>query len=181
MLLAVDVHYSDNGATAAGVAFDGWRSSTASRLWVLALTEPPAPYKPGKFYQRELPYLCKIVGRGLSDVSIETIIIDGHVWLTDDQPGLGMHLYEHLERAVPVVGIAKSAYHRGTATPVQRGRSRRPLHVTSAGLEQVEAARLVAEMHGADRLPTIVRLVDSLARHGDTPERAEPGGSRLGC
>lgn len=169
MLLAVDVHYSFTGATAAGAAFDVWRASTTSQCWVLPLTDPPAPYKPGRFYQRELPYLRKIVGRALSDVSIETIIIDGHVWLTDDQPGLGMHLYEYLERAVPVVGIAKSAYHNGTATPVQRGRSRRPLHVSSAGLEQAEAARLVADMHGADRLPTIVRLVDRLARQGDTP------------
>jgi deoxyribonuclease V len=175
VLLATDVHYSDTGATAAGVAFDAWSASTASQCWVLPFTDPPAPYQSGRFYLRELPYLREVVSRASSDVDVDTIIVDGHVWLTDNEPGLGMHLYESLAQTVPVVGIAKSAYHDGAAIPVRRGRSRRPLFVSSVGLDRVDIAVLVAHMHGEGRIPTIVRIVDRLARQGDTRVVGHPG------
>jgi deoxyribonuclease V len=113
--------------------------------------------------------------RAVSNADIEAIVVDGHVWLTADEPGLGMHLYEAMERVVPIVGIAKSAYHRGTATPVRRGRGSRPLFVSSAGIDQAEAARLVADMHGAHRVPTMLRLVDRLAREGELSRREDMG------
>lgn len=183
MLLAADVHYSDDGAMAAAVAFTDWGSATPSKSWVLRFSGPPAPYEPGQFYRRELPFLLSLVEHARSEFDLDAVVVDGHVWLTPGRPGLGKHLFESLGRSVPVVGIAKSAYHGGVATPICRGQSRRPLFVSSVGIEEAEAVRLVAGMHGDGRLPTIVRVVDRLARNGEAGaellevEVGDPNGS----
>ncbi len=169
MLLAADVHYSDVGATAAAVAFSDWGSAAPSKSWVLTFSGQPAPYEPGKFYKRELRFLLSLVELARSEFDFDAVVVDGHVWLAPGQPGLGMHLFASLGRTVPVVGIAKSAYHRGAAVPIYRGKSRRPLFVSSVGIDEAEAVRLVAGMHGDDRVPTIVRVVDRLARDGEMP------------
>ena len=48
--------------------------------------------------------------------------------------------------------------------PVLRGKSTRPLFVTSAGIDVQKSAELVAQMHGAHRLPTLLKAVDQLVR-----------------
>ncbi|MFY0538676.1 hypothetical protein [Nannocystis pusilla] len=37
-------------------------------------------------------------------------MIDGHVWLGPDRPGLGVHLHRALGEAIPVVGVAKNPF-----------------------------------------------------------------------
>jgi len=172
--LVVDVHYSDEGAVAAAVAFVDWGAAVESRSWVVPFSGPLAPYEPGRFYKRELPFLVSLVERARLEFDLEVVVVDGHVWLGAGQPGLGKHLFESLDRVVPVVGVAKSAYHGGVAVPVFRGRSRRPLFVSSVGIEETEAVRMVGAMHGDGRLPTMVRLVDRLARNGQSAPELPP-------
>jgi len=47
---------------------------------------------------------------------------------------------------------------------ILRGSSSRALYVTSAGIDQRLAERLVAGMHGRNRIPTMLKLVDAEAR-----------------
>lgn len=100
----------------------------------------------------------------------DLIVIDGFVWLdADGRPGLGAHL--HAERAIPVVGVAKTAY-RGCeawSAPVLRGASTRPLFVTATGVDRAGAAAAIAGMHGAHRIPTLLALADRAARDALVP------------
>ena len=61
--------------------------------------------------------------------------------------------------------MAKNAY-RGSAfaEAVVRGESKKPLYVTARGIDQTAAARWVEQMHGAYRIPTLLKLVDRLVR-----------------
>jgi deoxyribonuclease V len=94
----------------------------------------------------------------------DLVVIDGYVWL-DRHEGLGAHLYEALERRVPVIGVAKAAAPPSPAAQVVlRGRSRRPLYVTSAGLPVEVAAAKVRSMAGPHRIPTLLGEADRLAR-----------------
>ena len=92
------------------------------------------------------------------------LVIDGYVTLDPDGgPGLGA--YAHAEFGVPVIGVAKTRFASAAhAVPVIRGRARRPLYVTSAGLPPPDAAELVRAMAGEFRLPDALRRVDGLAR-----------------
>lgn len=159
---AVDVGYpSDGGATAAVVLAE---SPTFARL-VSELTvhrDDVAPYRPGAFFERELPPLLDAVAA--LGAAPELLVVDGYVTLDPDgRPGLGAHAHEAL--GVPVVGVAKTAFRAAThAVPVLRGSARRPLLVTAVGLAVDEAARLVREMAGPHRLPDALRRVDALSR-----------------
>ena len=69
------------------------------------------------------------------------------------------------EFAVPVIGVAKSAFRTAThAVPVLRGTSARPLFVTAAGMPRADAAELVRHMAGRFRVPDALRRADHLAR-----------------
>jgi deoxyribonuclease V len=121
------------------------------------------PYQPGRFYLRELPPLRAVLD-GLGQMAL--LIIDGYADLDPDgRPGLGARA--HAELAVPVIGVAKTAFRTAThAIPVRRGTSARPLYVTAAGMPRTEAASLVQRMAGQYRLPDALRRADTLARHG---------------
>jgi deoxyribonuclease V len=97
---------------------------------------------------------------------LETIVVDGYVWLEEGKHGLGAHLYEALGRRVPVVGVAKTRFVGAAAKAVQRGSSRRPLYVSAAGIDPRIAARHIQSMHVAYRIPTLLRRVDQLCRQG---------------
>jgi deoxyribonuclease V len=121
-----------------------------------------APYQPGQFYRRELPCLLSVLATVAEP--LEAIVVDGYVWLSDDRPGLGAHLYEALGHREAVIGVAKTRFAGAEAEPVIRGGSRRPLYVSAAGLERAAAARHIERMHGTYRLPTLLRRVDQLCR-----------------
>lgn len=87
----------------------------------------PEPYEPGGFYKRELPFLLEAVAFVERRHLVEAVVIDGHVWLREGQPGLGARLHEALGARKAVIGVAKTAFAGGTAVPVLRGDSSRPL------------------------------------------------------
>jgi deoxyribonuclease V len=162
MLACLDVDYRTDGTVAACVLFRDW--GDAAEAGHLVERGPPAePYEPGQFYRRELPHLLKVLAAVREP--LEAVVIDGYVWLGEERPGLGAHLYEALGRRLPVIGVAKTAFHSsGLAVPVLRGRSQRPLFVTAVGLEASAAAEHVRRMHGPSRLPTLLNRVDRLCR-----------------
>jgi len=163
LFVAVDVHYLDaGGARAAMVATSDQRFSQVVRTQT-AIVSAVEPYRPGEFYRRELPPLRAVIPAA---DELALIVVDGYVDLDPDgRPGLGAHV--HAEFAVPVIGVAKTAF--GTATHaarVLRGQSSRPLYVTAAGMTIADAAVLVTEMSGRFRTPDALKTVDRLARTG---------------
>ena len=92
-------------------------------------------------------------------------MIDGFVYLDQQlQPGLGARLYEALGSQIPVIGVAKTAFNGAPCLPVLRGQSKRALFVSSIGVDVRTAAADVARMHGAHRIPTLLKAVDAAAR-----------------
>lgn len=163
MIAALDVDYRAEAAVAACVLFPDWGSDAVTAERVEVVREVRG-YVPGQFYLRELPALIAVLRRVREP--LEAVVIDGYVWLdASERPGLGAHLIRALGEEVPVVGVAKRAFAGSPhAMPIVRGQSRRPLYVTSAGIEPGLAADLVARMHGAHRIPTMLQRVDRLAR-----------------
>ena len=162
MIACVDVDYRTTAVVTACVGFAAWTDATAARELVVRSDEPPAPYTPGRFFERELPYLQAALARfGAYDV----VIVDGYVWLEPGHAGLGAHLHAAIH--TPVVGIAKTPYLSAEALEVVRGASANPLYVTAAGIDAEVAAAHVRAMHGPFRIPTLVQRADALARgHG---------------
>jgi deoxyribonuclease V len=86
----------------------------------------------------------------------------------ESRPGLGFHLHQALHSLIPVVGIAKTAFvgaeESSQVAKVFRGESKRPLFVTSVGIELATASHWVQSMAGPYRIPLLVAAVDRLAR-----------------
>lgn len=122
-------------------------------------------YAPGEFYRRELPLLLTILKK-LAEPP-DMIAIDGYVWLDGKgRRGLGAHLFEGLDQAIPVIGVGKTRFAGAEtfARQVVRGRGASPLWITAAGIGATEAAGHVRSMHGEHRIPTLIGLTDRLAR-----------------
>lgn len=171
MLAALDVDYRESTAVAGCVLFADWTAPVAASA-VTATTTLASDYRPGQFYLRELPALLTVLAAVTPPPDV--LVIDGFVWLDVARPGLGVHLREALGGAVPVVGVAKNPW-RGAAPladprdphrtiSVLRGGSSRPIFVTAEGLDVEEAAAGVRAMHGAHRIPTLLKAVDRLVR-----------------
>lgn len=162
-ILATDVHYTEPGAVAAGVLFDDWGAATPLRT-VISRFDTVEAYAPGTFYRRELPCLLGLLREHA--LHPELIMVDGHVFLDDaGRAGLGKHLFDALDGRVPVIGVAKTAFvGMDVRFEVLRGDSRRPLYVTAAGLPLDEAQSRLRAMHGAHRLPTLLKQVDRACR-----------------
>lgn len=165
----MDVQYASLAVATAAVGFVDWTDPTSILEYVRRDRVIPEPYESGAFYKRELPFLLAAVALVERHDPVEAVIVDGHVWLRDGQPGLGARLHEALDARIAVVGVAKSAFRHGIAVPVQRGGSGRPLFVTAAGMNADRAAELVRGMHGPYRMPTLLKRVDQLARGHAAP------------
>lgn len=164
MLLAVDVNYINSDGYIAGILFDSW-SSESPKKEVSTIVHGIAEYEPGNFYKRELPCILSLIEtHGLSP---EVIIIDGYVFLDGNgRPGLGMYLYNALNGAIPIIGVAKSRFKDiPSDSEVFRGDSNRPLYVTAIGMPLGLAKAHIASMHGLYRVPTILKLTDQLCRN----------------
>lgn len=175
VILAVDVDYQGAGGVAAGVLLRNWSDAVAAREIVVRIPAV-AEYVPGEFFRRELPCIEAV----LKEVSepLECIVVDGYVTLGDPpRDGLGAALWNKLERAVPVVGVAKTKY---LGVPLEaflfRGGSSRPLFVTAAGMTCDEAKRRVLSMAGKHRLPDMLKHVDGVARRGTGSDPAQAAG-----
>lgn len=166
MYAAFDVHYPAEGtASAAAVLFTGYGAPEPAAEATCRLSGA-ARYVPGEFYKRELPCILKLYET--LEEQPEEIVIDGYVMI-GDRPGLGRHLFEILGRSIPVIGVAKSRFDDAPGIEILRGGSRRPLYVTSAGIDPREASEKIRTMHGPHRIPTLLKRVDLLARGLSAP------------
>jgi len=160
----LDVAYAAEVAGVACVLAESWTASAPTAEISKRVACTPAKYEPGRFFKRELPLLLALI----DDLQFRpaVFVIDGYVWLGASRtPGLGAHLFESVGRTIPVVGVAKTPYRDDTwSAQVLRGKSRHPLFVTAAGLDQTRAAELVLGMHGNHRIPTLLHRADHLAR-----------------
>lgn len=147
---------------AAGLWFSDWPDGASVAERVLPV-ERVEPYQPGQFYRRELPCLLAVLATG---PAADIVIVDGYVWLEDEShPGLGAHLHRALDGKVAVIGVAKTSYQDSRlARQVRRGSSRKPLYITTAGIDPALAADQISRMHGPHRLPTLLKRVDRLCR-----------------
>lgn len=167
MVLAVDVSYRSREAVVGGILFRDWRAGKPDEE--LVITCPiAAAYIPGKFFRRELPCISALLAQ--ISRSVDCIVIDGFVWLgRERKPGLGKHLRDSLNGRVAIIGVAKRAYKETPeSTEVLRGRSRRPLYVTADGVPEEEARSMVKNMHGRDRIPTLLQHVHRLCTEAAT-------------
>lgn len=166
MIAAIDAHYTDDIAGVGCILFDRWDDCTPTAEYMIQLGKPDA-YVSGEFYRRELPCLLAVLDT--LDVCPHCIVIDGYVWLGTGRPGLGEHLRCALGGHTSVVGVAKEPFAgNDCAETVLRGSSRRPLYVTASGMPLAAAASLIAGMHGAFRIPTLLKHVDALSRRATT-------------
>lgn len=165
----MDVDYRDRYAVAACVVFDDWGDAAPAAEHVEFIS-PIAEYEPGQFYKRELPCLLAVLQSIVDSLSI--IIVDGYVHLDDKgKPGLGAYLYDALDKAIPVIGVAKNYFHSAThALTVTRGDSEKPLYITAAGMSKTVAADRIRHMHGEYRIPTLLKRVDTLCRQATYSE-----------
>ena len=159
MKVAIDVYYDSSKAKAVGVIFDEWGAKEPHEI-ITALIDYVEDYESGNFYKRELPCILKLLETVDMD-SINTIVIDGYVYLGDiTKAGLGMHLYNSLAGKMPIIGVAKTYFHENSAVEVFRGTSKKPLYITSVGMETSEAAMYIRNMHGDFRMPKLLKLLD---------------------
>ena len=165
MHLAVDVYYGSASARGACIGFLRIEDELPGFTITEEFAGAASDYEPGDFKKRELPYLVELVEAARERAaSIETIFVDGYVWLDGGRPGLGGHLHEALGGTIPIVGVAKTRFHSANAIEVLRGQSQSPLFVTAAGVDASAAAELVRAMHGEHRIPTLLRIVDHASR-----------------
>lgn len=163
MIVAVDVHYTEPGAIAAGVYFEDWADACPAHS-AISRFDAVEPYEPGAFYRRELPCILGLLHAHALRPDI--VIVDGHVFLDGNgRPGLGKHLFDALEGRVPVIGVAKTAFVGiGDDHALLRGDSARPLYVSAAGMPLHLAKSHIETMHGAHRLPTLLKAADRACR-----------------
>jgi deoxyribonuclease V len=154
MILAIDVYYADEYVKAVGVTFNWGDKAPLETL--IEFRNGAENYVPGEFYKRELPLIIAILEK-VSFKDIEAIIIDGYVYLDHKKPGLGYKLWLHLNRAIPIIGIAKTSFQGNdeSVIKVTRGESKNPLYVSSVGIKN---------MYGEFRIPTILKELDKLTK-----------------
>jgi deoxyribonuclease V len=161
MIAAFDVRYLEDGrASAAAVLFHACTDAKPAVEYG-SLADGVSPYIPGQFYRRELPCILGLLEQ--FHEAPDEMVVDGYV-LLGDRPGLGHYLFESFHGQIPVIGVAKSRYRGAYGAEIFRGGSKRPLYVTSAGVNPRHAAERIGSMHGAHRVPTLLKRVDLLAR-----------------
>ncbi|MEE6126600.1 endonuclease V [Chryseobacterium arthrosphaerae] len=165
MIYAFDTYYYEDFANTACIAFEDWESEKEVETFI-EQTKINSEYESGAFYKRELPCILSLLQK-ITLKSGDIIIVDGYVTLDNEgKSGLGGHLYKALDEKYPVVGIAKNEF----TTPdterrsVFRGESRIPLFLTAKGIDVDEVKTKVEQMHGAYRMPTLLKKLDQLSR-----------------
>lgn len=164
MILAVDVHYKKSVAKAVGVLFQ-WDDEKPQEI-IYSYRNEIADYESGQFYKRELPCILDLLQKtNLNTIGL--IIVDGHVYVNNDKTyGLGGHLYESLEKKIPIIGVAKRSFihTENVSYTVMRGESKNPLYISSIGIEPMLACQKIAYMKGKYRIPNILKILDSITK-----------------
>ena len=162
MFACVDVDYRNNLAITACLTFTKWTDDLPLAEYTEVVSNVD-DYVPGQFYRRELPCILKVLDKIKHPLNI--VVIDGYVWLGENHMGLGAHLYQALNKKVAIIGVAKSKYYEVNHAEVIRGKSSKPLYITSVGLDELDAIQLIASMAGEFRVPTLLKRVDNLCRN----------------
>jgi deoxyribonuclease V len=164
MIAAVDVYYRGNTAKVAAVLFQ-WGGEAVNKEFSKKIFVD-SEYVPGKFYMRELPCILSIL-KFIEMAEVNTLIVDGYVFIDNSfSYGLGAHLWEALDKKIPVIGVAKKKYYNNenTVVEIKRGESKNPLYISSAGIENTVAADYILKMKGSFRIPGILKYLDSLTK-----------------
>lgn len=162
--VCLDVQYYDIYAITGYVIFKA-ATDTEPVKTGRVVTHEVHPYEPGAFYKRELP--CLLNALQTITEPLQLIIIDANVWLSDEKMGLGGILHESLQKSVPVIGVSKTKYTGETAkiVPVYRGDSQNPLYMSAIGINTEKAVQLIKDMAGPYRIPTLIKLADTICRN----------------
>lgn len=165
MMLAFDSYYYDDKAKTVALLFENWIDDSPKEVLSEILTNI-AEYEPGAFYKRELPCMLSLLQQ-IDLATIEAIIIDGFVVLDDaGKLGLGGHLYEFLQKKIPVIGVAKTNFATiiNLKRAIYRGGSKNPLYITALGMDLDQASTNIQGMYGNYRIPSLLKLLDSLTK-----------------
>ena len=165
MILAFDTYYFDNKAKTVCLEFSEYNQKENFMVHT-EIIENVEEYIPGEFYKRELPCIMSVLNQ-INLENIEVIIVDGFVYLDDDKKyGLGGHLYEKLNRQIPIIGVAKTNFAsiEKNKKALYRGDSIKPLYITSIGIDLEEAFKNIESMHGEFRMPTLLKELDRLTK-----------------
>lgn len=157
-----DVYYYGGRAKASSIVFQtGPVEKIISRYD--EVIENTSEYISGEFYKRELPCILKVYKKIKEEINL--IIVDSFVMLEDDRKGLGGYLYYSLNCKTPVIGVAKTFY-RGCENYIEvfRGKSKKPLFVSSIGIDIEYAGDLIKNLKGVNRIPDILKEVDHQSR-----------------
>lgn len=165
MIYIFDSYYNDKETITACIGIENWQSENPGlQFSEKSLVE--SEYISGQFYKRELPGIINLLKK-INLKKSDLIIIDGYVYLDDYQSnGLGGYLYEELNKEIPIIGVAKKKYKllQNGCREVYRGKSKKPLFVTTAGIDVDRAKKIIEEMPGSFRIPLILKLVDQLSK-----------------
>ncbi|MCV2484923.1 endonuclease V [Flavobacterium sp. SH_e] len=165
MILAFDTYYFDDKAKTICLEFAEWNEDKNFKIHseIIGNIEE---YIPGEFYKRELPCILSLL-KQIDLSTIEAIVVDGFVYLDDEEKyGLGGYLYEKLNKKIPIIGVAKTNFAsiEKNKKALFRGDSKKPLYITSIGIDLEEAYKKVESMHGEFRMPTLLKELDRLTK-----------------
>lgn len=165
MILAFDTYYFEDKAKTVCVSFNNWTDESPAGIKEEIL-DGILDYEPGSFYKRELPCIVSLLKKyDLKEV--ELIIVDSYVLLDDEgKLGLGGHLYEHLYKAIPIIGVAKSRFktNNQNSRALLRGDSKKPLYISAVAVDLDKAVDWIKSMHGNYRMPTLLQILDAKTR-----------------
>lgn len=165
MIVAFDSYYTNGQQKTVCVLFSDWEHPEINKSYT-GFHKIEDSYHSGEFYKRELPGILHLIHEvGLEDIN--TILVDAFVWLDDNEtPGLGGRLYHALNEKIPVIGIAKTDFatiHQNKRK-LFRGKSIRPLFITSAGIDTDLATNFIKNLPGKFRIPDVLRELDRLTK-----------------
>ena len=184
MIVAFDTYYYNGFSYTVGGVFKSWGDKDVSFYATSIRTCIDADYKPGELYKRELPAIMQCLAT-LNIDTIDTIIVDGFVWLSEDGKTLTKGLGAHLQDAIfnkyntkkTIIGIAKNRYHFKIpeCVDLERGLiSAKPIFITCSETCLTEHyATQVKVMHGDYRIPSIIKAVDTKTRELSTKHDKE--------
>lgn len=165
MILAFDTYYFDEKAKTVCLEFSEWNEDKNFKVYT-EIIDNVEEYIPGEFYKRELPCILSLLNQ-IDLAIIDVIVVDGFVYLNDEgKYGLGGYLYEKLNKQIPIIGVAKTNFAsiEINKKALFRGDSKKPLYITSIGIDLEEAFNKVESMHGEFRFPTLLKELDRLTK-----------------
>ncbi|MHC0445155.1 endonuclease V [Flavobacterium sp. 3-218] len=165
MILAFDTYYFDQKAKTICLEFAEWNEDKNFKIHSETI-DNVEEYIPGEFYKRELPCIISLL-KQIDLSTIEVIVVDGFVYLDDENKyGLGGYLYEKLNKEIPIIGVAKTNFAsiEKNKKALYRGDSKKPLYITSIGIDLDEAYKKVQSMAGEYRFPTLLKELDRLTK-----------------